>query len=202
MHSFHAKLKTIYLNGKVNRRIDFLIDALLKIEKDTFFKYMGNRRLQCLNRNEIKEANRHERGMAIKFDYITVSTFWYMSHVSNLIKLILQELGPDRWSVKSVSGQISDGYVVVKKFPTCSQCLSEGAHCSATECVFLCLHMYECDSRCFDYTNGHICKHIHRVHSLTREREHENALTDTHLADDPLYFPVHPNQTQGTYIHT
>ena len=43
MHSFHAKLKTIYLNGKVNRRIDFLIDALLKIEKDTFFKYMGNK---------------------------------------------------------------------------------------------------------------------------------------------------------------
>ena len=74
MHSFHAKLKTIYLNGKVNRRIDFLIDALLKIEKDCFFKHMGNRRLQCLNRREIKEANRHERSMAIKTDYVTVST--------------------------------------------------------------------------------------------------------------------------------
>ena len=72
-HSFHAKLKTIYLNGRVNRRINFLIDALLKIEKDCFFKHMGNRRLQCLNRREIKEANRHERGMAIKTDYVTVS---------------------------------------------------------------------------------------------------------------------------------
>ena len=74
--------------------------------------------------------------MAIKLDYVTVSTFWYMLYVSNLIKPFVQELGPDRWSVKSVSGQISDGYVVVKKFPTCSQYSSEGARCSAIECVF------------------------------------------------------------------
>ena len=26
--------------------------------------------------------------------------------------------------------------------------------------------MYACDSNCYTYTNGHICKHIHRVHSL------------------------------------
>ena len=32
-HSFHNKLKTTYLNGKVNRRVDFLIDALLRIER-------------------------------------------------------------------------------------------------------------------------------------------------------------------------
>ena len=54
-----------------------MIDALLKIEKDCFFKYMGNRRMKCLNRKEMKEADRHERGMAIKLDYVTVSTFWY-----------------------------------------------------------------------------------------------------------------------------
>ena len=78
MYSFHNKLKISYLNGKVNRRIDFLIDALLKIEKDCFFKQMSNRRLQCLNRREIKEANRHERGVAIKADYVTVSTHMYV----------------------------------------------------------------------------------------------------------------------------
>ena len=61
-------------------------------------------------------------------------------YVSNHIKPFVQELGPDRWSVKSISGQISDGYVVVKKFPTCSQCSSEGAHCSAKECVFFCAY--------------------------------------------------------------
>lgn len=73
MCSFHAKLKTIYLNGKVNRRIDFLIDALLKIERDCFFKQMTNKRLQCLNRRVIKEANRHDRGLQIKTDDVMVS---------------------------------------------------------------------------------------------------------------------------------
>ena len=28
------------------------------------------------------------------------------------------------------------------------------------------MHMYECDDSCYDYNNGHICKHIHRVQSL------------------------------------
>ena len=35
-HSFHNKLKTNYLNGKVNERVDFLIDTLLRIEIDRF----------------------------------------------------------------------------------------------------------------------------------------------------------------------
>ena len=43
---------------------------------------------------------------------------------------------------------------------------------------------------------------IECMHSLVREREHENASTDTHLVDDPLYFPVHPSQTIGTCTPT
>ena len=39
--------------------------------------------------------------------------------------------------------------------------------CTAPECQFLCHHMYKCDSQCYDFNNGHICKHIHRVHSLS-----------------------------------
>jgi len=39
----HAKMvKIYYLNGKVNSRVDFLIDALLRIEKDCFFKVVQN----------------------------------------------------------------------------------------------------------------------------------------------------------------
>ena len=26
--------------------------------------------------------------------------------------------------------------------------------------------MYECDPSCYDYNNGHLCKHIHRIQSL------------------------------------
>ena len=35
-----------------------------------------------------------------------------------------------------------------------------------SECKKLCYHMYECDQLCYDYTNGHLCKHIHRVDSI------------------------------------
>jgi len=27
--------------------------------------------------------------------------------------------------------------------------------------------MYRCDSKCYSFNNGHICKHIHWVHSLS-----------------------------------
>ena len=60
---------------------------------------------------------------------------------------------------------------------TCSVYSSRGeirqelAICRAPECHFLCLHMYNCDSTCYDFNNGHICKHIHRVHSLEHERQ-------------------------------
>ena len=26
--------------------------------------------------------------------------------------------------------------------------------------------MYKCDSKCYEFNNGHICRHIHKVHSL------------------------------------
>ena len=35
---------------------------------------------------------------------------------------------------------------------------------SRDKCCFLCYHMYKCS--CYDFSNGHLCKHVHRVHSL------------------------------------
>ena len=37
--SFYNQLKTVHLNGKVNRRVDFLLHHLMKYEKDMFFNY-------------------------------------------------------------------------------------------------------------------------------------------------------------------
>lgn len=81
-HSFHAKLKTNYLNGKVNRRVDFLIDALLRIEKDCFFKIAHKQRLGAINKLEVKEAYRHERGLKIKAEDVTVSDVYHCLEVS------------------------------------------------------------------------------------------------------------------------
>ena len=36
-YSFHNKLKTTYLNDKVTRRVDFLLNILFQIEEDSYF---------------------------------------------------------------------------------------------------------------------------------------------------------------------
>ena len=64
-YSFHNKLKTTYLNGKMNRRVDFLLDVLLQIEKDQYFKYMYRQQMLGVNHKAILETQRHERGMKI-----------------------------------------------------------------------------------------------------------------------------------------
>jgi len=52
--------------------VDFLIDALLRIEQDCFFKIAVKQRLQTINKQETKEANRHKKGLEIKHEDVTV----------------------------------------------------------------------------------------------------------------------------------
>lgn len=73
MFSFHNKLKTVYLNGKVNRRIDVLLDLLLKVEHDSFFNYEVKHRLQQPNRAVFRVEDAHRRGMSISPEKINVS---------------------------------------------------------------------------------------------------------------------------------
>ena len=81
------------------------------------------------------------------------------------------------WIVNSTSGLVTDGYRITKLCNTCTECTS-GQGCSDPECGFLCRHMYICDERCYDYGNGHICKHIHRVHSLQQHYDTSEAVSD------------------------
>ena len=37
-------------------------------------------------------------------------------------------------------------------------------HCCETTCSYLCRHMITCT--CIDYTQGHLCKHVHKVRNL------------------------------------
>jgi len=41
--------------------------------------------------------------------------------------------------------------------------------------------MYKCDSRCYSYNNGHICKHIHCIHAFYRKQQQEQ----TQSLEDP-----------------
>ena len=73
--SFHNQLKSIHLNGKVNRRVDCLIHYLLQYEKDAFFRYKRDRQLpSVMNRKMKLEMSRHQQGLQIPTGKVHVSS--------------------------------------------------------------------------------------------------------------------------------
>ena len=65
------------------------------------------------------------------------------------------------------------------------------------ECEYLCYHMYQC--QCYDFKNGHICKHVHRVHSMkkhnerqTKAEKHEHTSRLDAMADEGNVSDVDP----------
>ncbi|XP_065910037.1 uncharacterized protein [Dysidea avara] len=98
LESFHNKLKTVYLNGKVNRRIDVLLDVLLKIEHDQFFQYEMKHRLLYPNKQTIKIEDAHKRGIKISPESKIFDT---------------------QWHIPSQSGNHFPGYTITKLATTC-----------------------------------------------------------------------------------
>ena len=61
--------------------------------------------------------------------------------------------------------------------------------------------MYACDDRCYDYGNGHICKHVHCVHSLQQLGHQETSEIDPPAT---VYYPPaeQPDDTGNQGKHT
>ncbi len=71
--SFHNKLITVHLNGKVNRRVDYLIHHLLEYEKNSFFCYKSARTLPPGSHKKAKEERgHHERSLQISLKMVQV----------------------------------------------------------------------------------------------------------------------------------
>ena len=116
-----------------------------------------------------------------------------------------------------MSGNQPDGYSVKQIMESCTNCTQESALlCTEIECKKLCYHKYTCDEYCYDYTNGHVCKHIHRAHSLRLkvqacEPDYQcSSMSDNHELqnepenesdiDDPLEFAENVrNLSTGNY---
>ena len=95
-----------------------------------------------------------------------------------------QENGEGKWIVDSISGKTPKGYRVEQLTEWCSTCTPGDPlqpTCTKEECQFLCRHMYQCDPLCYDFQNGHLCKHVHHVHAL-RTITHPHTLDDENCA--------------------
>ena len=101
--SFHNKLKTTYLNGKVNKRIDFLLDVLLRVERDNFFKYMEKEILHPINYKVVQEEDRHCRGLKINADHVKVIHILIIVHIKfiHLYTSYFIIIGAWQWKVGS-----------------------------------------------------------------------------------------------------
>ena len=72
---------------------------------------------------------------------------------------IIQVTGEDLWVCKAQSAE----YSIARIAGECQE-EKEHHHCYELHCLDLCRHMYTCT--CPDYSAGHLCKHVHRVHSI------------------------------------
>ena len=60
------------MNGKANRRIDFLLDGLLRVEVDSCFKCMEKDVVLQINHKATREEERHNRGLDIPAEQVKV----------------------------------------------------------------------------------------------------------------------------------
>ena len=74
-----------------------------------------------------------------------------------------KKTGSKTWHISSRSSIDTNGYLVTRMKDSCAEC-PELVVCRKARCIFLCRHMYKCF--CYDYNNGHLCKHVHCIYSL------------------------------------
>ena len=137
LESFHRLLKVVYFQQKQNRRVDALLNVLLKLSRDKAFE-----RLQKLEKGKssyrISEVNK-----------------WH-KNAEQLDKESINELSNNHWMVKS---QEREHFYTVGRL-TCSCKMSCKLKC--TQCG-VCPHMHTCT--CIDSVLHYTaCKHIHLVH--------------------------------------
>jgi len=75
-------------------------------------------------------------------------------------------------------------------------------HCEADECHYLCRHNFMITCTCYDYQQGHLCKHTHKVYSVY---QHQQDFTSADTEDlivsslsspsqEPLHIGVIPSK--------
>ena len=140
IESFHRKLKVCYMMNKQNRRIDSLLNILIRISRDMVFEYLLKKEKGKYT-HRLREINKRHK----------TAKEMIISGVK------LQHSDEHEWSVPSQTK--SDVYYTVREQRLECTCPLSCATCGA------CIHMYTCS--CIDQAlHSTVCKHIHIVHSL------------------------------------
>lgn len=138
----HETIKYIYLNGKVVKRLDKAINALMKFVRDKLFE-----RLITLNKGKISSKIKDLRARH------------KTSECMNPNLVMVREQG---WDVPSTSCQ--EFYKVEERKLICNNCKLVCQQCNA------CIHQYSCS--CIDSSvKWNMCKHVHLVCRFLNDRK-------------------------------
>jgi hypothetical protein len=152
VESFHNRLKTVYLKRKPNKRIDDLIQILLGIENEDYWR---RKRRSTFGVN-LSVNERHSKGLKIPDSFVTIE---------------------DKQCIVKSSSTDGSNYIVTKIKDHCFDdfCFFK---CTVSSCHNLCSHLFICT--CPDINN--LCKHIHKVQSLLcRNLSSDDCDKDIHL---------------------
>jgi len=137
VESFRNALQTAYFDRLSNRRVDNLIDVILRIAKDKAYEQCSKphaKNLQSRKRQEI--TKRHT--------------------------VLLTELPPAAASGEWILPSTSTDKAHTIRFVSSASCLDCQLRCEVCSC---CVHMYSCS--CVDFAvHTMVCRHIHTVHHL------------------------------------
>ena len=144
VEAFHNKLKTFYMERRPNKRLDDLINLLLLIEEDDYWRH--KRDMLYYNPEKVPSAfsnSRHTKGV-------------------NIIDIDVEQISSHQWEVMSqTKREITVTYKVDKILDRCTDNTCD-TKCMELACIGLCEHIYTCN--CDDPVL--LCKHIHKIHSL------------------------------------
>ena len=141
VESFHNKLKSVYWDKKLNRRVDRLLDTLLQIERDIYVNHLSSNIYDSGNTGN--SNNRHSSGLQIDDNCV--------NQVNEITFTVDSQSSSNQYTVKKINTVCKEQYCYVK--------------CKNFPCIDLCYHMYTCTCIDFGYKK-HICKHVHKVHTV------------------------------------
>ena len=182
--SFHRLLKFVYLDGKQNRRVDTLLNTLLRIARNLIYEQITKEEKGKLSHRKCEITKRHKEAVKL----ISICT------VSQESKLDLE------WKVQSQSNK--ETYYTISKSQTSCSCKLNCSQCGA------CSHMYNCS--CIDYAlHNTVCKHIHLVqmHISPVDNQDQQRLdsrqdhTDSETIAEPVESPA-VIESQATSFNT
>ena len=128
LFSFHNKLKTSYLNGKVNRRVDVLLEVLLKIEHDQYFQYEMKHRLQHSFKYKTRQWKEIIAATNVGWAFLSTKLRYYFCYYNEYEQVIVcatctchEVVDENQWHIPSQSGTNQSGYTVCRVATVCPE---------------------------------------------------------------------------------